>query len=145
LTCGQNFALYVALYIGFLDRIVVDKDSNTFLVCIELYLVKIQKKSGRGEMWFQMIILTGLITSSGQVNLLSGRIRRYRVGVRSGTWCTPVNPLGRGAGRLGSVGHAHAVRQAGLRRIRPDADFQLRKSLPFSNLFCKLQIKFEFH
>jgi hypothetical protein len=144
LTCGQNFALYVALYIGFLDRIVVDKDSNTFLVCIELYLVKIQKKSGRGEMWFQMIILTGLITSSGQVNLLSGRIRRYRVRFGSGTRCTPVNPLDRGANRLGSAGHARAVRQAGLRQIRPDADFQLRKSLSFSNLFCKLQIKFEF-
>jgi hypothetical protein len=48
LTCGRKFALYVALYIGFLDRIVVGKDSNTFLVCIELYLTKIQKKSERG-------------------------------------------------------------------------------------------------
>jgi hypothetical protein len=37
-----------AIYRGFLDRIVVCKDSNTFLVCVELYLVKIQKKSGRG-------------------------------------------------------------------------------------------------
>jgi hypothetical protein len=36
------------LYIGVLDRIVVGKDSNTFLVCIELYLAKIQKKSRRG-------------------------------------------------------------------------------------------------
>jgi hypothetical protein len=31
-----------------LDRIVVGKDSNTFLVYIELYLAKIQKKSGKG-------------------------------------------------------------------------------------------------
>jgi hypothetical protein len=37
-----------AIYGGFLDRIIVGKDSNTFLVCIELYLAKIQKKSGRG-------------------------------------------------------------------------------------------------
>jgi hypothetical protein len=37
-----------AIYRGFLDRIVVGKDSNTFLVCIELYLMKIQKKLGRG-------------------------------------------------------------------------------------------------
>jgi hypothetical protein len=48
LTCGQKFALYAALYIGFLDRIIVGKDSNTFLVLIELYLTKIQKKSKRG-------------------------------------------------------------------------------------------------
>jgi hypothetical protein len=32
----------------FLDRIIVSKDSNTFLVCIELYLTKTRKKSGRG-------------------------------------------------------------------------------------------------
>jgi hypothetical protein len=31
--------------LGFLDRIVVGKDSNTFLVWIKLYLAKIQKKS----------------------------------------------------------------------------------------------------
>jgi hypothetical protein len=37
-----------AIYRGFLDRIVVGKYSNTFLVCIELCLAKIQKKSGRG-------------------------------------------------------------------------------------------------
>jgi hypothetical protein len=37
-----------AIYRGFLDRIVVGKDSNTFLVCIELYPAKIWKKSGRG-------------------------------------------------------------------------------------------------
>jgi hypothetical protein len=36
------------IYRGILDRIVVGKDSNTFLVCIELYLAKIQKKSGGG-------------------------------------------------------------------------------------------------
>jgi hypothetical protein len=48
LTCGQKFALYAVLYIGVLDMIVVGKHSNTFLVCIELYLVKIRKKSGRG-------------------------------------------------------------------------------------------------
>jgi hypothetical protein len=40
---------YMWRYIeGFLDRIVVGKDSNTFLVCIELDLTKIRKKSGRG-------------------------------------------------------------------------------------------------
>jgi hypothetical protein len=48
LTCSRKFALYAALYIGVLDRIVVGKDSNTFLVCITLYLMKILKKSGRG-------------------------------------------------------------------------------------------------
>jgi hypothetical protein len=40
---------YMRRYIyGFLDRVVVGKDSNTFLVCIKFYLVKIQKKSGGG-------------------------------------------------------------------------------------------------
>jgi hypothetical protein len=48
LTCGWKFALWVALYIGFLDRIVVSKDSNLFLIWIKLYLTKIQKKSKRG-------------------------------------------------------------------------------------------------
>jgi hypothetical protein len=33
---------------GFLHRIIDDKDSNTFLIWIELYPVKIQKKSERG-------------------------------------------------------------------------------------------------
>jgi hypothetical protein len=47
LTCGRKFALYAVLYIGVLDSVIVGKDSNTFLVCIELYLMKIQKKSGR--------------------------------------------------------------------------------------------------
>jgi hypothetical protein len=41
--------IYGAIYRGFLYRIVVGKGSNTFLVCIELYLMKIQKKSGRGK------------------------------------------------------------------------------------------------
>jgi hypothetical protein len=32
-----------------LDRIIYDKNPNTFLVCIEQYLVKIKKKSSRGQ------------------------------------------------------------------------------------------------
>jgi hypothetical protein len=51
-----------------------------------------------------------------------------------------VNPLGHGTGRLGHAGRARVVRPAGLRRIQPEADFQLRNSFSFSNLFCKLQI-----
>jgi hypothetical protein len=50
--------------------------------------------------------LMGMIMGSGQVNLLLGRIQRYRVGFGSTTWCTPVSPLGRGAGWLGRVGRA---------------------------------------
>jgi hypothetical protein len=45
-----------------------------------------------------------LITGSGRVNLLSVQIRCYRVGFGSATWCMPMNPLGRGAGRLDRVG-----------------------------------------
>jgi hypothetical protein len=48
--------------------------------------------------------------------------------------------LGYGPGRLGRAGRTRAVRPAGLRRIWPEADFQLRNSFSFSFLFCKLQI-----
>jgi hypothetical protein len=48
LTCCQKFALYAALYIGVLDRIVVGKDSNTFLVCIKLYLSEDSEEIGKG-------------------------------------------------------------------------------------------------
>jgi hypothetical protein len=79
-------------------------------------------------MRFRTIGLTSLITGLGQVNLLLGRVQRYWVGFGSATRCVPVNPLGRGAGRLVHAGCAHAVRLAGLHRIRPEADFQLRNS-----------------
>jgi hypothetical protein len=75
-------------------------------------------------MQFRTIGLTGMITGSGQVNLLSGRIWRYRVGFGSATRCAPSNPLGHGAGRLGHAGRAHAVRQAGpCRGFGPNASF----------------------
>jgi hypothetical protein len=51
-----------------------------------------------------------------------------------------VNPLGRSAGWLGRAGHVRVVRPTGLRRIWPEADFQLGNYFSFSNLFCKLQI-----
>jgi hypothetical protein len=91
-------------------------------------------------MRFRTMALTGLITGLGWFNLLSGRIQCYRVRFGSATRCAPVNPLGRGFGRLGRAGCARAVRPTGLRRIRPEADFQLRNSFSFSNLFCKLQM-----
>jgi hypothetical protein len=49
LSLGPNYAQYRALFIGFLDRIVDGKNLNTFLVWIEFYLVKIWKKSRRGQ------------------------------------------------------------------------------------------------
>jgi hypothetical protein len=65
-----------------------------------------------------------MIMGSGQVNLLSGQIRHYRVGFGSATRCTPVNPLGRGAGWLGHAGLARVVRLAGSRRgFGPNAEF----------------------
>jgi hypothetical protein len=63
-------------------------------------------------MWFRTIGLMGL----SRVNLLSGRKHRYRVGFGSTTRCALVNPLG----------HARAMNLAGMHRIRPEADFQLR-------------------
>jgi hypothetical protein len=52
-----------------------------------------------------------MITGSGQVNLLSGQIWRYRVGFGSATRCAPVNLLGR-------AGRARAGRPAGPSRIQ---------------------------
>jgi hypothetical protein len=76
-------------------------------------------------MWFRTNGLTGMITGSGQVNLLSGPIRYYQVGFGSATRCAPTNPLGRGAGRLGLAGPARAVRPAGpRRRFGPNANFK---------------------
>jgi hypothetical protein len=57
----------------------------------------------------------------------------------------PMNPLGHGAGPLGRAGRARAVKLARPHRIRPEADFQLRNSFSFSNLFCKLQINLNFN
>jgi hypothetical protein len=45
--------------------------------------------------------LTGTITGSAQVYLLSGQIRRYRVGFGSAMRCAPARTLGRSAGWLG--------------------------------------------
>jgi hypothetical protein len=71
-------------------------------------------------MRFQTNGLTGMITGSGRVSLLSGQIRRCRVGFGSAMRCAPVSPLGRGAG---------------------EADMPiLNKKSFFSNLFYKLQI-----
>jgi hypothetical protein len=76
-------------------------------------------------MWFRTIGLTGMITGLGQVNLLSGRIRCYRVGFGSATQCAPVNPLGHSAGRLGRAGRTCAVRPAGPRHgFGPNANFK---------------------
>jgi hypothetical protein len=54
-------------------------------------------------MQFQMISLMGMIMGLGRVNLLSSRIRCYRLGFGSAMRCEHTNPLGRGAGRLGSA------------------------------------------
>jgi hypothetical protein len=56
---GPKSARYKALFIGVLDRIIDDKNPNTFLDWIELYLVKIQKKSRRGESGSVTITETG--------------------------------------------------------------------------------------
>jgi hypothetical protein len=58
-------------------------------------------------MWFQTNGLTRMITGSGRVSLLSGRIRRCRVrlGLTGRIWIRYAlrahEPLGRGTGRLG--------------------------------------------
>jgi hypothetical protein len=63
-----------------------------------------------------------MITGSVRVSLLSGQIRRYRVGLglTGRIWLRYAvrthEPLGRGAGRLGRAGRARVGRPAGLRR-----------------------------
>jgi hypothetical protein len=52
----------------------------------------------------------------------------------------PMNLLGHGTGQLGHARRTRAVRPAGPCRIRSEANFQLRNSFSFLNLFCKLQI-----
>jgi hypothetical protein len=73
-------------------------------------------------MRFRTIDLTG-----------SSQVKFLWVGFGSATRSAPVNPLGH-------AGCARAVRPARPRRIQPEADFQLRNSFSFSNLFCKLQM-----
>jgi hypothetical protein len=82
-------------------------------------------------MWFRMNGLTGMITGSGRVSLLSGRIQRYRVRLGlTGQFLLRYavharEPLGRGADRLGCAGRAHAGRPAGpRRRFGPKAEFK---------------------
>jgi hypothetical protein len=78
--------------------------------------------------------LTGMITGSGWVSLLSGWIRRYQVGLglTGQIWLCYIvrarEPLGHGAGRLATL------------KIRPKSRIQIRISFSFSNLFYKLQI-----
>jgi hypothetical protein len=50
-----------------LDSIIVGKNPNTFLVLIKLYLVKIRKKSRRGESGSVTIMETGFLGGFAQV------------------------------------------------------------------------------
>jgi hypothetical protein len=75
--------------------------------------------------------LTGVITGSGRVSLLSGRIRRYQVGLGLMGWIwlhyavRAREPLGHGASRLGHAGRARVGRPAGpRRRVGPKAEFK---------------------
>jgi hypothetical protein len=69
-----------------LDRIIDGKNSNTLLVSIELYLVKIQKKSRRGESGSVRITETKFSTGLARVKAKtlsgSGRVSRVRSGNR---------------------------------------------------------------
>jgi hypothetical protein len=53
LSLGPKSTWYRALFIRFLDRIIDNKNSNSFLIWIELYLAKIWKKSRRGWIRFR--------------------------------------------------------------------------------------------
>jgi hypothetical protein len=70
-----------------------------------------------------MIGLTGMITGSGRVNLLSGQIQRYRVGFGSATRSTLASPLGRGADRLGRASCARGEACWATPWIRPKHRF----------------------
>jgi hypothetical protein len=102
--------LWGVLFIGFLDRIVEieSKDSNDFLVQIQLYLAKIWKKSKRGQNRF--------LSRLGWVGL--GRLRQNSYPqsgrVRSG-WVRGRVRLGWVRGRVGWVRESG---EAGLGRVR---------------------------
>jgi hypothetical protein len=51
-----------------------------------------------------------------------------------------VNPLGRGAGRLGHAGRAQGEASWAVPWIQPKCRFLNKNFFPFSNLFYKLQI-----
>jgi hypothetical protein len=55
-----------------------------------------------------------------------------------------VNPLGRGAGRLGRAGRVCGEDDWAALWIRPKCLFLKNKFFSFSNLFYKLQVKFDF-
>jgi hypothetical protein len=68
--------------------------------------------------------LTGIMTGSGRVNLLSGQIWLNGLGFGSAARCAPASPLGHGTGRLGHAGRARTVKLAGpRRRFDPNAKF----------------------
>jgi hypothetical protein len=81
----------------------------------------------------------------GRVSLLSGRIRRYRVGLglTGRIWlCYTVRArerLGHGASWLGCTGHARAGRPAGPSRIQPNNLGKIVNHFSFSILFYKFQ------
>jgi hypothetical protein len=76
----------------------------------------------------------------GRVNLLSGRIRCYRVRFGSAMLCVPASPLGCGAGQLGHVGYVRGEAAWARRGFGPNAGFLNKKSFSFLNMFYKLQI-----
>jgi hypothetical protein len=79
-----------------------------------------------------------MVTGSGRVSLLSGRTcLTGRVQLRHVGFAPAIHLA---AAPLAGPRRPRAQWPARLRRIQPEADFQLRNSFYFSNLFCKLQI-----
>jgi hypothetical protein len=79
----------------------------------------------------------GMITGSGRVSLLSGRIWRYRVGFPPLYGCAPDRPLGRDIGRLGRVGHTREKTRWVASGFRPIRLGKIENHFYFSNLFYK--------
>jgi hypothetical protein len=90
-------------------------------------------------MRFQTNGLTGMITGSGRVNLLSGQIWLNGSGLDLLRGACPWDHWATAPAGWATQA-ARAVRPAGPCRIWPEADFQLRNSFSFSRLFYKLQI-----
>jgi hypothetical protein len=79
--------------------------------------------------------LTCMIMGSGQVSLLSGRIRRYRVGLG----LTGRIRLRHAVRAREQLGRARAGRQSGPSRIQPNKLGKIVNPFSFSNLFYKFQ------
>jgi hypothetical protein len=80
-----------------------------------------------------------MIAGSGWVNLISGRIRCYRVGFHPLHGCVPGRPLGRDVGRLGRAGHTREKAGWATSGFQPIKLGKIENPFSFSILFINFK------